>query len=448
MAFGAGERSRAMRLSTREGVLWALMVGLGESYFVADAVRLGASALELGLVVCLPLFVGAAGSGLALLALQRGARRRPVTAAGALAQALVLGGILVLEATGNMAVPLLLAAVCLYQLCGQAAGTAWSSWYGDVVPAEGRGRYFAHRTRWITISTFTGLLAGGLLLEFLEPVAAGSAVSAATAGAGRGFLALYALALACRLASAGLIWRSPEPGFRGLADRKAALRFLGSRRGGSAWRLLLANAGFYLGVYLASPYFGPWMLEGLGFAYWQYMCALAAAVAAKALLLPWAGGRIDRHGPRVVLLFAAVGVALVPVPWLVAEGLALVLLAQLLSGSVWSSYEVSLFSLLLESTNSRARPWVFAAQNLLNGSAQLGGALLGALLLGPAGWAVPTLFGLSLGMRAIGVAGLAALVPPGGQGRRPRALRVVGMRPHGGLVHRPVDLAGESSPAD
>ena len=53
---------RTMARSVVEGVLYAVMVGLGEVYFVADAIRLHASAVVVILVSTLPLFLGSLGS--------------------------------------------------------------------------------------------------------------------------------------------------------------------------------------------------------------------------------------------------------------------------------------------------------------------------------------------------------------------------------------------------
>jgi len=57
---------RAMRFSLADALFYALMVGSGEVYFLADAVRLGATALEQALVITLPLCVGTLGPLLAL----------------------------------------------------------------------------------------------------------------------------------------------------------------------------------------------------------------------------------------------------------------------------------------------------------------------------------------------------------------------------------------------
>lgn len=424
-----------MRLSKAEGALWALMIGFSEAYFVADAVRIGASTLQLGLVVTLPLFLGSGGSFLAVAALTRVKRRKTVALTAVSLQSLVLCSIGVLETAGVMTPALLIAAACAFQMMGQAAGIAWSSWFGDLVPAAVRGRYFAERSVLVTVSTSVGLITAGFLLQFLEP---GPAAAVAGQVSGQGFRVIYGLGVLFRLLSVLMLGKSPEPAFRGVADRATAVRFFTSHRGHVARRLILTGALFYLTVYLASPYFGPYMLTRLNFAYWEYMTATLCAVAFKSLLLPLWGRRIDRRGARSVYILAARMVALVPLPWLIARGFPVVVVAQCFSGAWWSAYEVSFFSLMLETSTSRARPYLFAMQNFLNGISQLLGTLCGATLLGLPGWTMVRLFAVSMiGRTAVGLL-LSRLVPPVDRRRRPEALRVVGMR-NGGIGHRPID---------
>src|SRR5688572_17000935 len=79
---------RTLSLSVCDGVFFALMVGIGENFLVADALRLGASTFELALVVTLPLLCGALGPLIALRVLARVPLRRGVVVAGAWLQAL------------------------------------------------------------------------------------------------------------------------------------------------------------------------------------------------------------------------------------------------------------------------------------------------------------------------------------------------------------------------
>ncbi len=429
---------RAMRLSIWEGVVWALMVGLGETYFVADAVRLGATALELGLVVTLPLALAGIGP-LVTLSLLRVRSRRALATLGASAQTLTLAVLATLEWTGILTPRSLIAVACIYAMAGQAAGTAWSSWYGDLVPAAERGRYFARRNRAIYVTTCLGLVLGGLLLQRLEPASAGAAVAA---GGGLGFAVIFTIAVACRAASAILLARSPEPPFRGIADRHETRAFFTSRPGRRALSLLAVATTFHFAAYLSSPYFGPFMLETLRFTYVEYMIASVWVVVIKALSTLWWGRGVDRFGAGRMFRLALFLVGLVPVPWIVAHDLWIVLLGQGLSGLAWCGYELGFFTSMLESTTPATRPSVFAAQSLVVGWAQLAAGVIAAHLLGALDGGFRTLFAISAGLR-LGIAALmplwmrrdVVLVPV-----RTAALsfRSLGFRPSGGLSRRPV----------
>jgi MFS family permease len=425
-----------MRLSAIEGVFYALMVGFGETYFLADAIRLGASTLEQGLLVTLPLCTGALGSVAALALLARHSRRKAIVVAAVAVQLTVL---LVLAFRPTVPPALLIAGVCLYHACGQAAGTAWSSWYGDLVPREVRGAYFSRRNRFVHLATCAGLVTAGILLQRLEPGAAGAV---ALGAGGAGYRLVFLLAAGARTVSVLLLAAAPEPRFRGLPDAPQTRRFLGTSRGTRASRLLGTGAAMQLAVYLASPYFGPFMLDELHFSYLEYMASSVTVVAAKFLLLPAWGRLVDTQGARQAYTLAALLVAVVPLPWLWARDLLWIVPAQALSGFSWAGYEVAYFSTMLDSSTKRTRPYLFALQNICNGSAQLLGGLLGAALFARADGSFRALFGASLLLRVLVAALAPKFVPPPRKvrpmGRRALFLRMIGIRAHGGAVHRPI----------
>jgi len=410
------------------------MVGIGESYLVADALRLGASVFQQGLVVTLPLLVGALGPLLALRLLVRLPHRRPLVLAGCWLQTCNWTGLALLDWLGLNDPTLLVLGACLHQVFGQLTGTAWTSWFGELVPARLRGRFFSRRNRWVYVSTCLGLLAGGALLQLLEP-------GAHAGGSGRGFAGLYVLAAVARLVSSAFLARTPEPSFAGLASPLKALGFLRTRSGTRALRTLLFSGSLYLSVYVASPYFAPYMLRELSFPYWQYTLATLAIVVLKVVAVPAWGRAIDAHGAYACFALAALLTALVPLPWLWTTGLTWALFAQAFSGFSWAGYEVSTFALLLDTSRADTRPYLFAVQSLCHGLGQLLGGLLGALALLELG-DLRALFALSLLTRLT-----LALLVPGLVPRPPRGvtvqrhallLRVIGLRPSGGLAHRPV----------
>ena len=434
-------RQRTMGLSRYDAAVYALMVGLGEAYFLADAVRLGARPAEIALLVGLPLAVGAGGPILALRLL--GLLGRPIVIWAAVGQAAMLFLLAGLTAAGVATVHLLIALSMAYQVCAQAAGTAWSSWFGDLVPADVRGRYFASRNRGAYAGTLIGLVLAGLVLSVIEPARAGIA---GTRG-GAGYAVVYALAGSCRCISVGLLGASHEGRFSGVPDHARVLRFLKTGRGFGAARLVLLIGLLHVATYLAAPFFGPYMLQQLEFTYLEYMAASACVVSAKVFALPVWGRQIDSHGAQRTLLLGALALAVVPLPWLYVRGLWPVLACQVLSGCAWSGFEVGHFSLLLELGYRRMRPTLFAAQSVVTGTAQLVGGLLGSALL--IGFADPRLvFGIS-GVLRIAVALLLIRLLPrrasGGRSKRP-VLRLAGFRGGAGIAQRPVDEPAEVAP--
>jgi len=428
--------NRALRYSIFEGSAWACMVGLSETYFLATAVYLGAGPLALGLAVAMPLALGGLGPLATLSILRRLAARRRYCVSAVTLQIATLLSMSTLLFLERLSLPFLISGICLYQITGQAAGTAWSSWYGDLVPVEMRGRWFARRNRVVYLSTCAGLVAAGALLQWIEPAGVAGGKSRV------GFAILFALAALCRTVSATFLARSPEPRFHGLPAADHVRRFMRSERGSQALRILLLGALFHFTVYWSSPYFAPFMLKQLSFSYAQYMLAALCVIISKAIFTSAWGQLIDRKGGKFVFLVTMLCVALVPLPWLWANGLGLVLMAQVLSGASWSGYEISWFTLLLENSTSRTRPFMFAAQSLANGMMQLSGVLLAATVIFPHVRGYRDVFAISMAGRLLLT--LTAPLVIMGLRRGPTVVwsrlgvRLLGIRPNGGFSLRPV----------
>ena len=436
-----------MRLSILEGLAWALMVGCCEAYFLVDGIRLGATPFELALLVGLPLFLGSFGPLLTLRRLARAAARRPIVASSAVLQSLCLFGLAAAD-YGALSSPLLMIGiVSLYQVFGQAAGTAWSSWYGDLIPKEIRGQYFSRRNRWVHVAACVSMLGAGFLLQQLEP----TAEVTRGAGGGLGFSVLFALAGCFRLFSAGILALSPEPRFKGLPSRARARQFLSTDRGRDARRLIGTIAALQVSVFIAAAFFTPYMMEDLAFTYVQFTIASTSIVVAKFALLPLWGRWIDSSGARWTFPVALLLVSLVPAPWLVISTLAGVIAAEAFSGLAWGAYELSLFSLLLDSSYRGVRPYLFTAQSMAIGLAQLSGSVLGALLASHVFGDYRALFAISLVCRLLVSLLFARTVHLPESGPLPRGallLRIVGLRWGGGMNYRPMGAMQVEGPEE
>jgi hypothetical protein len=323
------------------------------------------------------------------------------------------------------------------------------------VPDAIRGSYFSRRTRAVQYSIAASMVFAGFVLQLLEPrtfLAGGTtAWLPQFAAAGRGFAILFGAAAAARLGSALLLSLAPEPPFVGLATTTKVAQFLKTTRGSNAWRIVLGSGGFYAAVYVASPFFVPFMVEVLRFPYLWLMAALAIKVLLMALLQQRFGGAIDAHGPRAVWIVAALACAIVPAPFLWAHALPAanaagwpwgglwVLVSQGFSGVAWGCFEVALFVLILETTFRTTRPHAVAAQSVLNGFGQLTGSLVGGLFLALSNRAFRWLFALSLVLRIAMAFLLPRLVHERGDrptiGAKGLLLRIAGMAPGGAILH-------------
>jgi hypothetical protein len=333
-------------------------------------------------------------------------------------------------------------------LCGQITGVAWASWFGDIVPEGVRGSYFAGRNRVVHSVTCVAVLLGGGCLHWLETGSAGSSVLDGTRGTG--FLVIFGAAACFRLVSTVILARTPEP-----ASEAVSLESVASMRsvlgaGGFARRIVTANALLYFGVYIASPYFAVYMLKTLEFTYIEYTVASVTSVVARVAFLPAWGRLLDHHAARSSYFVAIIGIALLPFAWLISGDIAVVVVAQILSGAFWGGHELSLFTMILESVDQRQRTAVFAAVGAVAGTAQLFGTLLGAALLGMWGFTIVLIIS---GVARLAIASLGPALVPAGLSVRPPArrrvilMRLAGLRPSGGLTHRPFVVPSKESPS-
>jgi len=437
---------RTLRASLADGVAYAAMVGLGETYFLADAIRLHASALEVALLVTLPLCVGGIGPIAAFWIVRRARRCRPLVVLSAAAQSLILGALAAGTFFDAVTPVLLIAAACLYHIFGQAAGTTWATWIGDLVPLPLRAHYFPRRQSAIHLATFLALVTGGVALEALEP-ARDIAHEGVTGG--NGFLAIFAAAALARAISTAFLAAMPEPEFTPLPSVRRLLVSTRTSRGRGAARLLGIAAAMNLAVYVGAPYFGPYILRSLGVSYLEYMIASGTSVVSKVIALGRWGRALQRFGPLQVYLLAMLLVGIVPLPWLWSPGYALVLLGMALSGFSWGGFEVAQFTLLLESSYRVTRQFVFALHSIASGTTQLAGGLVGAWVFAEMGGSYTAVFAASIGARLLCAAlaprllvGVAGFSRPEVIGRRTLLLRVIGFREAGGLDLRPMPVLG------
>jgi len=376
-----GTLRRDLALSTIDAAAFSVMVGCGETYLPAFALALGLGPIVAGMVASLPLLMGAVVQLAAPLAARRvGGNRRWVILC-VLGQTASFVPLIWWAMRGRAEAWQLLAAASVYWSAGMAAAPAWIAWLAGLVPGRVRTRYVAQRNRMGQLFGFFGFVAAALLLQ------AGARRDAVLVG----FAAVFSLAAAARLVSSLCLWACRErrrpaveaeiapPCEAGLLGRmRAGWRELGE---GQAGRLVAFLCSFMFGLQVAGPYFIPYMLEALGFSYGQFLVVMAAGVLVKAVLLPAIGRLGSRLGHWQLLRYSSLAIVPLSLLWLPSAEVGWLVAVQLVAGTCWAAYELSVALLLFEVAGDRIRGNVIAIYNLGLALATVGGAACGGLLL-------------------------------------------------------------------
>lgn len=374
---GRGGLRRDLLVSTADAVAFSVMVGCGETYLPAFALAVGSGPVVAGLVASVPLLAGAIVQLAAPLAVARlGSERRWVIVCSA-AQALAYVPLVIWALRGRAEAWQLLVAAAVYWSAGMAAGPAWTSWMAALIPGRIRAGYFAGRNRGCQLAVFAAFVAGGLILRAEdtrdEPLI--------------GFAVLFTTAAVARLVSVGCLWACSEPRRR---ERPAvAWRPIGARlaaalrdlRHGPGGRLVAFLCSFMFGVQFAGPYFTPYMLEALDFSYGEFLVVMAAGFLVKAILLPTIGRLGSRVGPARLLRLASLAIAPLSLLWLPSSAVGWLVGVQLVAGSCWAAYELSVALLFFDLAEDRDRANVVTVYNLGLAVATVAGAACGGAVL-------------------------------------------------------------------
>ena len=361
-----------VKASLVDGAAYGVMVGLGETYLPAFVLAIGLGEFFAGLVSSLPLVAGGLMQLASPIAVQfLGSHRRWVVLC-AIVQASSFIPLIRAAIIGNISIPFVLLIAAVYWGAGLATGPAWNTWIGTIIPCNIRPQFFAQRTRISQVGVFFGLLFGGLLLQY-----------ATVNGIGLyAYAILFLFAGISRLVSANALRIQTEPiplpkDMRKIPWKKI-FHHLHASSGG---RLLVYLIAVQASVQIAGPFFTPFMLKKLGFAYSELVSLFSVAFLAKVIALPNWGVVAKKIGAKRLLWIGGTGIVPLSAGWLVSQELAWLIVLQLFGGVFWAAYELAFFLLFFESIPEEERTSVLTIYNLLNTLAWVTGSLIGGALL-------------------------------------------------------------------
>jgi MFS family permease len=362
---------RALRHSVRDGMAFSVQVGAGETYFSAFALFLRATAPQVALLSTLPPLLGSLAQIFSAWLGNYAGRKRLVLAGCAAQTLLWLPILLVPVLFPAHTIIALIVLVVLYHGANNFAAPQWTSIMRDLVSERRRGRYFGHRTRLTTITTFVALVIGGLALHEFD-------TSNRTY---LGFVVIFSIALVARAVSVYQVSFLHEPAHPSPAPDMHVAHW---------WRSLAETGAVGFSVYFAlmntavgisAPFFAVYMLRELGLSYLEYTVLAGTSVFTQFLTLTTWGRIADVYGNRLLLIVTSISLPIVPLLWLVSADFWYLIVAQAVSGLTWSGFTLGAGNLLYELVPRTRRAAYVAFHNVGTAAGVFGGAMIGAALI-------------------------------------------------------------------
>ena len=276
---------------------------------------------------------------------------------------------------------------------------AWMAVTNEIVPIEGRGRFFGSRNFIMSIAgILITLLIGKLITHFTGQLGYQIALGIAfVMGASSAFSYAHLQPL-------------PSPAQADGERRLSLRRLFGDLKLRPQFLLLVLTAAIWnFAINVSGPFFNVHMLQELHFTASQ-IGLLNVVVALSALLVQnKLGSLVDRIGARKLQLLSMLVIPLLPLGWIFATKVWHIALLNIFNGFFWGAYNLASFNLLLEFMPSNKVPLFSAVYQVLVALSLSLGALAGSGVV--ARWGFTGVLAVSVVIRWLAGMLFARLVP-------------------------------------
>ena len=362
----------SLDISWKEGIPASIMQSLTDDYSIPLALFLGATPVEIGLLVAIPTLVSSVLQLWASKVVSLTGSRLRCLVTSAAGQAFCLLPIALLPClTGSWRIGMFIVFVTFFRIFGSLISTVWGSLTSDYLPAEERGRYFGWRSRIIGIAGILGTIWGGVLLFSYRGTL--QAI---------GFLILVMVAALARFLSAGLMAQMQDlPVVKKPGDYFTFFMFLRRFRESNFVKFVFYVASIMFATNLAAPFFSVYMLHDLHFNYFLFMTIRFASVVAGLISFPIWGRHADAVGNAKILKLTSFLVPAIPLLWMVSSVPAYLICVEIFSGFVWGGFNLCALNFIYEAVSSGKRMRCLSYFAFITGIAIFLGASLGGFLV-------------------------------------------------------------------
>lgn len=364
---------RSLKFSILDGFFYSIRLGFGESFFQAYATFLKANNIELGLVGSLPQALGAISQFFTNKLIKIFKSRKLIVCLNVLFENLILIPIVLVFFIDRFSVLLFIIFLCVYWIFAQILTPAWSSWMGDLVNENERGRYFGKRNRICGIAAFVSFLLAGLLLQYFSKDKKTQYI---------GFVLIFAVAFIARFISLYFLTKKYEPEYKHYKELDFKYSdFIKQSKLTHFGLLVMYLCLMNFSVMTAGPFFTPYMLYDLKMDYLTFTIILASSLIVKNLFMPVWGKISDRYGTKKVITICGFFISIIPVLWLFSHNVIFLIIIQFISGFIWAGFELAGFNFIFDATSPKNRIACVSFYNVSNGISILFGGIIGGLIV-------------------------------------------------------------------
>jgi MFS family permease len=245
--------------------------------------------------------------------------------------------------------------ITISSIANSVTGVAFNSWMGTLVPLEIAGRFFGLRT---LVSTISGSIAGLCVGAFIDHV-----------DNLNGFAIVFVIGSLFGVVDIATFFKIKHPPLL-LSEKKPSLKsiIVEPFKDKNYLNLAIFATAFAFSVNFPAPFFNVYMIENLKMNY--FLIALASQITASAgtiLFVRKFGVLVDRYGNRPVVLFGAIGAAVIPALWIFTTptNIIMIFVANFVSGVFWSAYNLGVFNQMLWFAPERNRSAYVACFSVL-----------------------------------------------------------------------------------
>lgn len=286
----------------------------------------------------------------------------------------------------------------------------WMSLTGDIVPVEGRGRYFGSRNFIMAIAgILTTIMVGELITRTGSPL---------------GYQVAMGIAFVLGMFGTFSFGHISDPKHNAPSSSGASMSIPAILRELRVQRIIIAlfatTALWNFSLNIAGPFFTVYLVLNLKATATMVGLTTVATSFAGMLVQRKVGVLSDRFGPRRVQMISMLLIPILPILWIFVTAPWQVILINLLGGVLWGAYSLASFNLLLILFPDWQRARYSALFQIVVTLSLASGAAIGSLVVNPLGYRA--IFLLSAVGRIIAGLLFAKFVPAQDMDERPRIL--------------------------